>query len=247
MLPNLTSLQRRSRSELHPGHGVQSGVYCLDTRDRLDPCDSSIIYQRNALPAISTEFAEAAAFMRNVPTQMFMNHEVPRKQCTFGPIKYKSYPLYNDPTEWPALVRRVLDATVQFATQLGVDNPQGYTGVHANFYPTGDSSVSKHADDELVLVPGAPIFSYTYIEGDNTDTAREFTIWRMPKGAEHIEGQGRLADVTLYSGDLLVMQGDMQRFFHHSIEKKTTTVSPRLNFTVRKFVTRKEAMARLKV
>ena len=145
---------------------------------------------------------------------------------------------------WPRLVHRVLEATRAFAAQLGIPDPNEYQGVHANFYPDGNSKVQKHADDELQLVPGAPIFSYTYVQNDDPSLAREFTIWRAPKGADHIEGKGKLVEVTLYSGDLLVMMGDMQRFFHHSIEPQERPVAPRLNLTVRKFVSRKDAMAR---
>lgn len=246
-VPDLTSLTLRPRRDLHPGPGVESGIYCLDTKERLDPCASSIVYQRNALPATSDEFEQVVDFMRTrVRDDSFMGHPVPRKQCTFGHVKYKQYQLFSDTAEWPALAHRVLSATVQFAKQLGIDAPNEYNAVHANFYPNGDASVAKHADDEVVLIPGAPIFSYTYIHGDSVGAAREFSIWRMPKGAEHIEGKGKLVDITLYSGDLLIMQGDMQRFFQHSIEKKTTPVHPRINFTVRKFVSRKEAMARQK-
>jgi len=243
-LPDLRQLPLRPRKEVRP-NGVDSGVYCLDTQEKLKPCESSIIYQRNALPALPDEFDAAAKFMREqVRDDSFMGNLVPRKQCTFGPVKYKSYQLVSDRNTWPKLVSRVLDATVEFARQLGVESPEDYNAVHANFYPDGDASVQKHADDELVLVPDAPIFSYTYIENAASDGAREFTIWRMPKGADHIEGKGRLADITLYSGDLLVMQGEMQKYFQHSVEKKVTPVHPRLNFTVRKFVSRKEAMVR---
>ena len=245
-LPDLHNLTVYPRKEIHPG-GVKNGVYCLDTKESLNPCESSIVYQRNALPALDGEFKEAADFMRNeVRDDSFMGNPVKRKQCTFGPLQYKNYQLVSDRTMWPQLVGRVLSATVQFAKQLGVDSPDEYNAVHANFYPDGDASVVKHADDEVVLIPGAPIFSYTYIHGKAMEGAREFTIWRMPKGADHVEGKGKLADITLYSGDLLIMQGDMQKYFQHSIEKKTTPVHPRLNFTVRKFVSRKEAMARQK-
>lgn len=245
-LPNLYHLTHYPRRDIRPG-GVPNGVYCLDTSARLDPCGSSIVYQRNAIPALSGEFGEAAEFMRTkVRNDSFMGNAILRKQCTFGSVQYKNYQLVSDSASWPTLVHRVLAATVDFARQLKVPKPEEYKAVHANYYPDGDASVAKHTDDELVLDTDAPIFSYTYIHNDSVDGAREFTIWRMAKGADHIEGKGRLVDITLYSGDLLVMQGDMQKFFLHSIEKKTTPVHARLNFTVRKFVTRKEAMARQK-
>ena len=237
MLPNLSALTQKPRNELRPGPATDDGIYCLDRNESLVPCNASVVVKRAALPATNAEFEEAAAFMATrVRQDSFMGNVVPRKQCTFGPIQYKSYQLWSDESQWPALVHRVRDATQIFAAMLGVPNPQEYTGVHANFYPDGDASVQKHSDDEPQLVEGAPIFSFTYLADDSPCLAREFTIWKMPKGADHVEGKGRLADVTLYSGDLLVMQGDMQKFFYHSIEKqKGKPLAARLNFTVRKF------------
>lgn len=243
MLPNLKDLTMFPRQPLVRNKGsdsqrVESAIYCLDKNFQLPiPCVSSVLLCRGALPANKVEFDDLANFMKGVPQQMFMGNPVPRKQCTFGPFKYKTYPLY--PNDWPSLVTRVLDATRAFADQLGVDKPEEYTGVHVNFYPDGDSSVSKHADDERQLVTGAPIFSYTYLEGNDNSLARDFKIWRRPdlKDDSIVEGSGMPVSLRLESGDLLVMMGQMQTFFVHGVEKvRNAPVAPRLNLTVRKFV-----------
>ena len=240
-LPNLSELQHKPRKELEPGPETLDGIYCLDKNAETTPCDASVVLKRAALPAMPGEFDEAAAFMIDrVRQDSFMGHAVPRKQCTFGSVQYKTYELFSDPNVWPSLVKKVLTVTRSFAEMLGVPNPHEYTGVHANFYPDGDASVARHADDEKQLIEGAPIFSFTYLAEDNAFLAREFTVWKKPRGADHIDGRGKLAEVTLYSGDLLIMQGNMQKFFLHSIEKqKGKPVAPRLNFTVRKFVPKK--------
>jgi len=238
MLPDLSRLSQKPRSSLKSGRETSDGVYCLDRNTALVPCDASVVLKRGALPALPGEFDEAAMFMANrVRQDKFMGNLVPRKQCTFGDVQYKAYELWKDKSEWPGLVHRVLYATQAFAAMLGVPHPEEYTGVHANFYPDGDASVQKHSDDEAQLVDGAPIFSFTYLADDSPQLARDFTIWKMTRGADQIEGSGRLANITLFSGDLLVMQGNMQKFFLHSIEKqKGKPLAPRLNFTVRKFV-----------
>ena len=46
----------------------------------------------------------------------------------------------------------------------------------------------------------------------------------------------KLVDIVLQSGDLLVMQGEMQTDFEHSIERVKTVPAPRINITVRQFV-----------
>ena len=43
-------------------------------------------------------------------------------------------------------MRKVLAKTKEFAEQLGVPNPEEYIGVHANYYPDGDSSVTLGPD-----------------------------------------------------------------------------------------------------
>jgi alkylated DNA repair dioxygenase AlkB len=245
-LPNLSALTLKPRDQLT--RQASDGRYCLDTKDKLDPCQSSVVLQRNALPMLPGEFEQAERFMQeDVRQDTMMGNMVPRKQCTFGPVQYKRYQLVKDESQWPSIVHRVREATRQFAAQLGIPNPEEYTGVHANYYVDGDSKVPKHSDAEKQLVSGAPIFSFTYLVSDNRSLARDFSIWKMPSAGDAVEGTGRkgsLADITLYSGDLLIMTGDMQKYFNHSIEPQTRPVAARLNFTVRKFVSHKEAHAR---
>jgi hypothetical protein len=244
MLPSLARLPRRALLD-----DPNSGVYCLDRLNVTEPCTSSVVLVRKALVPLANEYDELATFMRErVRQDSFMGHAVPRKQCTFGPIQYKTYQLISDTSAWPQLVTRALVATRAYAAQLGVPNPDEYAGVHANLYPDGNSTVQKHADDELQLVREAPIFSYTFIKDNNDAAARPFTIWKISASAHvepasHHRAKSRLVDLKLFSGDLLVMQGDMQRDFHHSVERVLDgVVAERLNLTVRKFQSRKDAM-----
>jgi len=254
MLPSLTGLDltapRPRRDLLAPA--PPSGVYCLDKLDATEPCDSSVVLVRNALPARPGEFAELATFMRDeVRQETMMGNRVPRKQCTFGPVQYKQYQLISDENRWPSLVTRALEATRALAAQMGDPHPEEYNSLQANYYADEDDSVIKHTDAEPELVPGAPIFSFTWILEDDNEAARPFSIWRMSgEHAKHIDlathhkSKSRLVDLTLYSGDLLVMRGEMQRFFNHSIEKRLAErAAPRLNLTARKKRSRKEAMA----
>lgn len=240
MVPDLRALPMRPRCELRPGRDVSDGIYCLDCHEAMQPCESTVLLKRGALDADSEEFEVARSFMRDrvADSKPVLGHPVPRKECTFGPTQYKSYQRISDPLCWPPLVARVLEATVALARQLGVPRPEEYNSVHANYYQGASSSIARHSDDEAVLLP-APIFSYTFLEGDGASMARDFTIWKKARGAEHIEGKGKVAKVTLFSGDLLVMRGRMQEFFEHGVEK-VPSAAPRLNFTVRKFVDRKK-------
>jgi alkylated DNA repair dioxygenase AlkB len=243
-IPNLTLLQftKQTRRELGTGY-PPSGWYCLDTHNSVQPCDSSVLLVRKAISASTTDFEELKHFMQTrVATDVSVfGPIVPRKQCTFGPYRYKQYQLFSNVDEWPSLVNIVLAFTQQLATGLQIPNPDKYNAVHTNYYADGDSTVMKHSDMEHQLVLGAPIFSFTFIEDNDDSRARPFTIFRK-REAMHIEpnpdlrSKYKLVDIVLQSGDLLVMQGDMQTDFEHSIERVKTDPAPRINLTVRQFV-----------
>lgn len=246
MLPNLSSLnvltaERKPRSALSASERAEDGLYCLDKRNDIDPCRSYIILKRAAIQATPEEFDEAEAFFRaNLPHSFkFMTSTVTRQQCTFGLVKYKHYTLFDEPEKWPALVRRTIAATQAFAAQLGIPEPNDYDSVHGNYYPDEGAGVIAHADDEPQLVPGAPIFSYTFLKDDDNTRAREFVIKAKPK-RDHIDKTTGGIKVRLESGDLLVMAGDMQADFFHELPKLSGqpegVYAPRLNFTVRRFV-----------
>jgi alkylated DNA repair dioxygenase AlkB len=245
-LPDLTALteSKKPRRDLVPN--APNGVYCLNQKDSVELCNSSVLLYRNALAINDGEFEEAANFMINkVEQQYFMGNLVPRKQCTFGPVKYKTYQHVPNEAEWPSVVERVRKATQAFAAQLGIPNPEEYTGVHANYYADAMDSVAEHSDAEKQLIKGAPIFSYTYIIDNNDSLARGFQIYRMTTAGDVVDGKGQVADVTLRSGDLLVMMGDMQQLFNHGIKKQPgKEIGARLNFTVRKFVPSEQVMKR---
>ena len=246
MLPNLSNLnvltaERKPRSALSASARAEDGLYCLDKRDDIDPCRSYIILKRAAIQATPEEFAEAEAFFRtNLPHSFkYMKATVTRQQCTFGLVKYKHYTLFDAPEKWPALVCRTIAATQAFASQLGIPEPNDYDSVHGNYYPDEGAGVVAHADDEPQLIPGAPIFSYTFLKDDDNTRAREFVIKAKPR-KDHIDKTTGGIKIRLESGDLLVMAGDMQADFVHELPKLSGqpegVYAPRLNFTVRRFV-----------
>lgn len=234
-----------------------SGIYCLDKLDSTDPCNSSVLLAKQAFLPHAGEFESLANFMiHKVKQEKIYGKRVPRKQCTFGPVKYKKYQLFSDESVWPSLVKKCLDFTRRFASALGVRNPNDFSGVHVNYYADGRDSVQKHTDAEDELVRGEPIFSFTFIEGDRNEAARDFTIWKKANArgidpAPEGSNSTLLVRIKLESGDLLIMRGDMQEFFLHGIEKVEDVegdlgkVAPRLNLTIRKFMS-KEEVARMK-
>lgn len=163
------------------------------------------------------------------PTGMLWRLPVHRKQCTFG-ADYnfgQRNASISDPNDWPYLIHRCLALTKQLCVQLGVD-PALYNAAHCNLYPSGAAGVDKHADSEEDLVKGQPIFSWTFLPQQSM--ARKFAIYRF-------NGE-LLNEVVLRDGDLLVMQGNMQRDYKHGVPKSAAAAfrsSQRLNVTVRAF------------
>lgn len=240
------------------------GTVSVREPEELNSCNSSLILLRQAIRTDENEHAAAFKFMQSdeVPkSRNIYNKNTPllRKQITFG-ATYKDYvskPLSDEDT--PALVKHVL----QYTKDLIRNNPNyfhwppgvtetHYNAVHCNYYPNGKSGVAAHQDAESEMIAGMPIFSYTFLaKFDPTSNVevrpREFEI-TTKHGEEKLTAGGRpttvytphrVAGVTLADGDLLVMQGGVQKeWFHRVTEGKPPALhknTMRINMTVRAF------------
>lgn len=181
-----------------------------------------------------------------------------RKQITFRArdavdYSFSGQSVRNMPLdEAPDLVRRVLDFTKQlvaanreYAKWADAD-PDMYNAVHCNLYATPAAGVKAHQDAESQLVQKMPIFSYTFlasVDGSGTVQPREFEI--ATPYLKQVGGKNprlerdfkRVAGVTLGDGDLLIMQGDVQKEWFHRIVpgNKLHANTMRINMTVRAF------------
>ena len=90
-----------------------------------------------------------------------------------------------------------------------------------NLYHDGGEGMGWHSDDEPELEPDAPIASLSL------GAERRFRF-------RHKESR-RTVDVVLEPGSLLVMEGETQRFWQHSLPKTTKVKEPRVNLTFRVF------------
>ncbi|KRG33517.1 DNA repair protein [Psychrobacter sp. P11F6] len=94
-----------------------------------------------------------------------------------------------------------------------------------NYYPSGEDGMGYHADDEKEL--GAqPI-----IASLSLGARRKFVFKHKT-----IRQKNKLVKVELYleSGQLIVMHGDTQDFWMHTITKTKTVTSGRISLTFRK-------------
>ena len=99
-------------------------------------------------------------------------------------------------------------------------------GIHANFnscllnyYPSGDEGMGYHADDEKELGDQPIIASLSL------GATRKF-VFKHKKTQDKVE-------LYLESGQLIVMHGDTQKYWKHSITKTKTVDEGRISLTFR--------------
>ena len=90
-----------------------------------------------------------------------------------------------------------------------------------NYYPDGNSSISYHRDDERDLVEGDGIYSVSF------GTKRKFYL-------KH--NDGTVYKCNLEDGDVLIMEGETQKHFKHSVPIETKVHEARINLTFRNIV-----------
>jgi alkylated DNA repair dioxygenase AlkB len=108
------------------------------------------------------------------------------------------------------------------------DSGLPYNGILLNWYSSGEHHIGKHSDDERQLVRQTPIYSFSYGQ------ERDFIISSKPKTEYQLEDNIK---VSLPNNSLIIMGGEMQSHYHHSVPKRALSKCPdrRINVTVRLF------------
>lgn len=213
---------------------VPSGFYSLSP-------SSSLALFRGGMQFSVTEFDALYHFMEHAvkasPNPRNPSTFLKRKQCTFvtpGTSGYEfgqeNETFRSSVDEWPLAVQRTLHEVKRLAgVHFGISG-DSYNGVHANLYRDGSVGVNPHADKEVSMLAGKPIFSFTLLS--DPTLPRPFSIYTP--------NQEKLHDINLGHGDILVMYGNMQQEFKHGIEAakppKKYKHLKRINMTVRAFL-----------
>lgn len=101
-----------------------------------------------------------------------------------------------------------------------------------NYYPSGSDGMGYHADDEKEL--GAqPIIAALSLGITRKFVFKHKTV--KQKTIKHKKTQDKV-ELYLESGQLLVMYGDTQTYWKHSIPKTTTVNSGRISLTFRRML-----------
>ena len=143
----------------------------------------------------------------------------PRLSCWIGDPKttYSYSGIEHHPAPWTRTVRDLKHAAENVLP--GVT----FNSVLANLYRSGADSMGWHSDDEPELGPRPVIASFSF------GATRDMRF-------RHRRDKKRSYSLSLVSGSLLVMSGNCQRQFQHSIPKRTGVAHGRINLTFRHIV-----------
>ena len=92
-----------------------------------------------------------------------------------------------------------------------------------NLYQNGTQAMGWHSDDEKELGGNPTIASVSF------GAEREFRF-------RHKNDKNLKTSVNLESGSLLVMKGEVQKYWHHQLPKTAKIKNPRINLTFRKII-----------
>ena len=95
----------------------------------------------------------------------------------------------------------------------------------ANLYDNGSQGMGWHSDDEPALVTERGL--ETVVASLSFGATRKFSFKHKTK-AEKV-------DLLLQSGQLIVMRGQTQTYWKHTLAKSTKILEPRINLTFRCF------------
>ncbi|RAH44980.1 alpha-ketoglutarate-dependent dioxygenase AlkB family protein [Aspergillus brunneoviolaceus CBS 621.78] len=143
------------------------------------------------------------------------------------PTTLKDKTKYNHPPRPIPPCLDVLRQAVEAATADGTH----YNFCLVNYYATGDDSISYHSDDERFLGPNPTIASIS-LGGQ-----RDFMLKHKPVAGSDVDA-GKPLKFPLNSGDMIVMRGETQANWLHSIPKRKGAQGSqgRINITFRKAV-----------
>lgn len=164
------------------------------------------------------EFNEVKMFGKMVLT--------PRWQQSYGQPYYYSGLMHEAlPIEHPYLKRLL--------AWVNKHSGKEYKQVLVNWYKDGTHYIGPHSDDETQLVKCSAIYSFSYGQ------TRIFRITsKADKKDKTLSAKERFRkDVTLTHNSLVIMGGEMQKYYHHEVPKRaaSTTPNPRINITFRLF------------
>lgn len=95
----------------------------------------------------------------------------------------------------------------------------------ANLYEDGSQGLGWHSDDEPALYTGS----------SRENVIASLSLGAIRKMSFKHKTHGDKVELLLHSGQLIVMRGQTQQYWKHSIGKSSKVLTPRVNLTFRYF------------
>jgi alkylated DNA repair dioxygenase AlkB len=190
-----------------------------NTPIQMDMPDADLKYYPNFIAA-----SEAAILMQALHQSLDWRQEqitlygktfdVPRLQAWYGDknARYQYSNLSLRPLPWNSVL-------LSLKQKCENASNSHFNSVLANLYRHGQDGMGRHADNEPELGQQPVIASLSFGEERNLDFYHNVT-----------KNKVRL---PLHNGSLLVMSGDTQKYWQHSVAKTKKTLAQRINLTFR--------------
>jgi alkylated DNA repair dioxygenase AlkB len=191
-----------------------------NTPIQLDMPDANLKYYANFIPpaqatSIMQSLQQSLSWQQEQITLYGKTHDVPRLQAWYGDENagYQYSNLSMRPLQWdPALLELKQKCE-------NISNSR-FNSVLANLYRHGQDGMGRHADNEPELGQQPVIASLSFGEIRNLDFYHNQTKQKIR--------------LPLRNGSLLVMSGDTQTYWQHSVAKTKKVLTARVNLTFRR-------------
>ena len=147
-------------------------------------------------------------------------HDMPREQQVYGVSQYTYSGTTFDTKEVPPIIQRYVD----WANNNHRQGKSPYNMVLINWYHDGKDNIGWHADNEKEIIPGTDVMTISFGQ------SRMFKV-------KHNTDKEITRNIPTQHNGYIIMGGDFQKEFKHSIPKTTkkTSQSPRISITLRCF------------
>lgn len=152
---------------------------------------------------------------------------IPRKQVAFGNpnLTYNFAGTNVHAEKWPLFLKEIRDELQQYLVNNNIlpSNEYQINYVLVNLYRDGHDYIGAHSDNERDL---------DVINGENIilslsfGATRDFIFHNKSNTSVKYE-------LPLHHGDLLIMRGETQKKWRHSLPKRLKVKEPRINLTFR--------------
>jgi len=190
-----------------------------NTPIQLDMSDANLKYYPNFVPPAEAEdimcsLQQSLDWRQEQITLYGKTFNVPRLQAWYGDenASYHYSNLSMRPLPWSPIL-------LELKQKCETASHCPFNSVLANLYRHGQDGMGRHADNEPELGHQPVIASLSFGETRNLDFYRNGTKDKVR--------------LPLHSGSLLIMSGDTQTNWQHSMAKTKKTLTARINLTFR--------------